>query len=108
MKFEFEADSIGQISDGSHTFDELYHHRMVLFSVICNTYKNRVWKSWKHNDGTMYEDYFIVGIATKEGVFTYHYHKQYWDMFNVKELYIAPEWDGHTSEDVVRLISLIK
>ena len=68
MKFEFEVDNICQISDGSHTFDELYYHRMVLFSVICNTYKNRAWKSWKHNDGTMYEDYFIVNIFLKKAV----------------------------------------
>lgn len=29
------------ISDGSHTFSELYHHKAILFAVICNTYKNR-------------------------------------------------------------------
>ena len=27
MKFEFEVESKGQISDGYHTFDELYNHR---------------------------------------------------------------------------------
>lgn len=30
-----ETISTGSISDGSHTFDELYYHRMVLFAVIC-------------------------------------------------------------------------
>lgn len=107
MKFEFEADSIGQISDGSHTFDELYYHRMVLFSVICNTYKNRAWKSWKHDDGTMYDDYFIVGIDTEEGQYTYHYHKDNWDMFEVKELEYAPVWDGHKPKDITRLLTLL-
>ena len=27
----------GSTSDGYHTFDELYEHRTVLFSVICNS-----------------------------------------------------------------------
>ncbi len=29
-----------------------------------------------------------------------------WDLFNCKELDKAPEWDGHTDEDVKRLLSL--
>ena len=107
-KFEFDVDHIGQISDGSHTFDELYYHRMMLFFLVCKNYKDKVWKSFKHHDGTMFEDYFIVGITTPEGDFTYHYHKDHWNMFNVRELDFAPEWDGHTSEDITRLLSLTK
>lgn len=106
-KYEFQATSIGQISDGYHTFDELYYHRMVLFAVICNQNRKRAWKSRKHADGSMYADYFIVGVETGEGHFTYHYHTKYWDMFAVKELDFAPEWDGHKSEDVTRLLSII-
>lgn len=108
MKFEFDVENIGQISDGSHTFNELYYHRMILFSVICNTHKERAWKSWKHSNGTMYENYFIVGITTDQGDYSYHYHKDYWDRFNVKELEYAPKWDGHKPTDVTRLLSLIK
>ena len=33
MKFEFEVESKGQISDGYHTFDELYNHRMIFFNI---------------------------------------------------------------------------
>lgn len=98
--------SKGGISDGYHTFDELYYHRMVLFSVICNQNKEKAWKSWLHDDGTMYEDYFIVGIETDEGHYTYHYHKKYWEWFNVKELDKAPKWDGHVPDDVIRLLTL--
>ncbi|HSH24818.1 MAG TPA: hypothetical protein VLA13_04695 [Massilibacterium sp.] len=106
-KFEFEVESKGQISDGYHTFDELYHHRMILFSVICNQNKDKAWKSWKHDDGTMFDDYFIVGIETDEGHYTYHYHKDHWDLFKVKELDFAPKWDGHKPEDITRLLSLL-
>lgn len=102
-----KVDSIQKMSDGYHTFEELYHHRMMLFSVICNTYKDKAWKSWKHNDNTMYDDYFIAGIDTEEGQYTYHYHKDNWDMFNVKELEYAPEWDGHKPSDITRLLNLL-
>ena len=36
---------IGDVSDGYHTFNELYHHRAVLFSVICNVFSEKAWKS---------------------------------------------------------------
>lgn len=97
----------GSTSDGYHTFDELYHHRMVLFSIICNQNKDKSWKSMKHDDGTMFDDYFIVGIETEEGQYTYHYHVDNWEYFDVKEVPFAPEWDGHKPEDITRLLSLL-
>lgn len=107
MKFEFDVDNISQISDGDHTFEELYFHRMILFSIICNTYKDRAWKSWKHADNTMFDDYFLVGISTPKGDYSYHYHKDYWSEFKVKEICNAPKWDGHLSSDINRLYSLL-
>ena len=95
----------GNISDGYHTFDELYHHRAVLFSVICNAYKQFAWKSKLHADGSMYDGMFIVGIDTPNGQATYHYNiDPYWNMFDVKELETAPEWDGHTANDAINRI----
>jgi len=106
-KFEFEVETKGEISDGYHTFDELYFHRMMLFAVICNQNKEKAWKSKLHHDGTMYENYFIVGVTTKKGDYTYHYHLDSWSLFNVKELDKAPEWDGHGPEDITRLLTLV-
>ena len=98
----------GKVSDGYHTFDELYHHRAVLFSVICNTHKELAWKSKLHDTGDMYDGMFIVGIETPEGQATYHYDiNPYWDMFDVKELPKAPKWDGHTPDEAIRRIGLI-
>lgn len=108
MKFEFDVENIGNVSDGSHTFNELYYHRMMLFSVICNTYRDKAWKSWKHDDGTMFDNYFIVGITTPQGDYSYHYSEECWDMFHVKELENAPKWDGHEPKDIDRLCSLFK
>lgn len=107
MRFEFEVENKGEISDGYHTFNELYYHRMMLFAVLCNATKEHSWKSWKHSDNTMYDDYFIVGITTPKGDYSYHYHKDHWDMFDVKELDNAPVWDGHEPKDIDRLFSLL-
>jgi hypothetical protein len=98
--------NIGEFSDGYHTFDELYLHRCVLFSVICNQNKSNAWKSKKHYDGEMYPEMFIVGLNTPYGQCTYHYDIKCWDWFQVPELECAPKWDGHTSEDVIERLKL--
>ena len=98
----------GNTSDGYHTFNELYHHRAVLFSVIVRDHRELAWKSMRHHDGTMYDGMFIVGIETPEGQATYHYDiDPYWDMFNCKELDQAPEWDGHTSSEAIERIATL-
>lgn len=94
----------GSTSDGYHTFDELYEHRTVLFSVICNSHTDLAWKSRHHHDGTMFDDMFVAGIQTPAGPCTYHCENQYWDLFRVPELERAPEFDGHTPEDVLQRI----
>ncbi len=105
---EIPEGGIGALSDGYHTFNELYHHRAVLFSVICNLLPDKAWKSMLHHTGDMYDGMFIVGIETPLGPATYHYDiDPYWNMFHVKELKRAPEWDGHTAQDAIeRMASL--
>ena len=99
----------GDTSDGYHTFNELYHHRAVLFSVIVKAFPDRAWKSKKHHDGSMYDGMFIVGIETPDGQASYHYDvNPYWDMFNCKELEYAPEWDGHTPEQAIARIGKLE
>ena len=99
----------GATSDGYHTFDELYHHRAVLFSVIVATFPGRSWKSLHHHDGTMYDGMFIVGIDTPAGPATYHYDVEpYWDMFPCEVLDRAPEWDGHTPDDAIERIGTLR
>lgn len=108
IKNHFVEDT-GEISDGFHTFNELYEHRTFLFSIICKQNKMDAWRSRLHNDGTMYKDYFIVGISTEEGDYSYHVHNKYWkDFYGIRLLIKAPEWDGHKPEDYSRLSSLLK
>lgn len=99
---------MGELSDNQHTFNELYMHRVVLFATITSQNKAKSWKSHYHHDGTMYPDYFIVGIDTEFGQFSYHFHEKYWGWFDVPALDSAPEFDGHTPDDVTRLLALPK
>ena len=100
------SDLKGTISDGFHSFDELYDHRMTLFAVVLKAHRANAWKSRLHADGDMWDGWFIVGINTPEGQFTYHYKAEHWDLFDVPELDHAPEWDGHMPSDIIRLMSL--
>ena len=102
---------IGDFSDGYHTFNQLYHQRAVLFATIVNLFPDISWKSLRHADGKFCFDkegeWFIVGIDTPEGTYTYHYEtNKYFDLFHCKEIMYVPMWDGHTEEDVTRLLSL--
>jgi len=106
IKLRDEGISREEVSDGYHTFNELYYHRMILFSVICNQNKELSWKSKLHHDGTMFDGSFIIGIDTSEGQYTYHYNMKYWDMYDVKVLDKAPIYDGHQPSDIVRLLSI--
>lgn len=99
-------DKKSQISDGSHTFDDLYFHRCILFAAVCNLSEYPTWRSKLHSDNSMYENYFIVGITTPKGDFSYHFHMDWWDYFvGIDVIEKAHKWDGHTSKDVVEKIT---
>lgn len=99
---------IGDLSDGYHTFNQLYYQRMMLFATIVKQNKERAWKSWKHEDGELCfgGGWFIVGIDTPMGSYTYHYEDNYYSLFDCVELERGKHWDGHTEKDVTRLLSL--
>jgi hypothetical protein len=91
-----------QLSDGYHTFQDLYDHRIELWITICHLNRDRAWKSKLHSDGTMFNDSFILGLNRRKGKqITYHLNLKDWDRVDVPELKNAPVWDGHTPEDVV-------
>ena len=99
---------IGDLSDGFHTFNQLYYQRMILFAALVKAYRNRAWKSYRHEDGEYCfgGGWFIVGIDTPEGSYTYHYENKYWDKFDCIDLPRAKHWDGHTEADAeTRLMS---
>lgn len=105
---EIPEEGIEFLSDGYHTFNSLYFQRLVLFAALVKAYKDRAWKSWKHEDGEpcFGGGWFIVGIDTPHGSYTYHYEGKYFDLFECEELPVAKHWDGHTEANVTRMLSL--
>lgn len=102
------VDDIGDVSDGYHTFNQLYHQRAILFATIVNSNHDKAWKTHKHEDGKecFGGGWFLVTIDTPEGSYGYHYEDKYWDYFKCQELEKAKHWDGYTEDDVTRLLSL--
>ena len=98
FKKEHGGNFTDKISDGYHTFEELYDHRTKLFVALCRLLpRDIVWKAKKHYDGTMYAGMFIMGVNTQDGQATYHLEDKYWDETNfITEIPNAPEFDGHT------------
>lgn len=102
-------DDIGDLSDGFHTFNGLYEQRLILFAALVKAYKDKAWKSYRYEDGELCfgGGWFIVGIDTPEGSYTYHYENKHWNMFDCVDLRRAKHWDGHTEDDAeTRLMSL--
>lgn len=102
------VDDIGKLSDGNHTFDDLYYQRCILFAKLVEIYKDKAWKTKRHDDGELCfgGTNFLVCIDTPNGPYSYHYPLKDWDLFKCKEITKAKPFDGHTSKDVGRILSL--
>lgn len=103
--------------DGYHTFTELYNHRITLFITFCRKLAegctegcgdsgDEIWRSKYHSDGELCfgtGTQFIMGIGTKKGEqISYHIPIERWGETEfAKTLKKAPEFDGHTSDDVI-------
>jgi len=95
---------VGKVSDGYHTFDELYEHRCALFVALMKTNPEISWRAGMHEDGSSFEGWFVAGMTLPTGDITYHLPVRMWrllDNINIKTSNKAPEWDGHTAKDVV-------
>lgn len=110
---------VGEITDGYHTFNELYNFRMLYNAAFFNLFAKtggKVFKSPRHSDGEFCfgGGWFIVQALLPIGDNEYaqisnHYEMKYWHLFKVESLEQAEEWDGHTEKDVQdRLTNYIK
>lgn len=98
---------VEKMSDGYHTFADLYEQRLILSAALAKN-NPHAWKSKRHEDGSVPfgGGWFIMGFDTDEGCYTYHYELKDWDLFQCKELDKGKPWDGHTSKDARRLLSI--
>lgn len=92
----------GEISDGYHTFNELYYYRMLYNAAFFNSLpKAWVHKSKKHHDGEecFGGGWFIVMANLPTGQISNHYELKDWELFQIPEKEVADEWDGHTPKE---------
>ena len=98
----------GSISDGYHTFNELYDFRRAFNAALFNTWSKlglySVHKSKRHYDGELCfgGGWFIVVAKLPSGLISNHYELKHWDLFKVDEYPKSIfEFDGHNGFDVV-------
>lgn len=85
----------GDMSDGYHTFDELYEHRCLLFINLCLLMRDKAY--WRPH----YDGWPLLGIRTDSGQISYHVPEEMLYLFSDKILRGGPEWDGHSAQDVL-------
>lgn len=115
------------ISDGYHTFNELYEFRKAYNAALFNEWANtkvetgniltsyppqieykikyNVHKSWKHEDGELCfgGGWFIVSAMLPTGLISNHYEAKDWDLFKVPEVEKALfKYDEYTAQDVLQ------
>ena len=79
---EMPTVDVEKISDGYHTFADLYEQRLILSAALAKN-NPHAWKSKRHEDGSVPfgGGWFIMGFDTDEGCYTYHYELKDWDLF---------------------------
>lgn len=134
IKAQDENFEKGKISDGYHTFDELYEFRKVYNAALFNEWAKDwyirdkqikegrivpsnvvfaeydVHKSWNHYDGEpcFGGGWFIVVATLPTGQISNHYEEKDWDLFRIPEAKKAKHpFDGHTSADVLKRLSAL-
>lgn len=105
------------ISDGYHTFGELYDFRKLYNAVLFNEWaaqgKYKVHKSLRHSDGKRLADdfggeWFIVVAELPAGQISNHYKIEDWDLFQCEVEYKALlPYDGHTAQDVLQRLEAL-
>lgn len=122
---------IGELSDGYHSFNELYAFRKMYNAALFNEWAaTKVWnpkwanegqpfnhvkydvhKSRRHHDGELCFDggWFVVVAILPTGQITNHYEMKDWDLFQIPEEPRAKyKFDDHTSKDVLDRLSKLK
>jgi hypothetical protein len=91
------------VSDGYHTFEELYEHRSVLFISLMKQMPEKAFWTRKNKEGEEWPGWIIVGINDPIfGQISYHVSSTFIPLLDgIQEIPYNEKFDGHTSEDVL-------
>lgn len=89
------------LSDGYHTFDELYEHRCLLYVNLCLAHKEKC--HWQPH----YEGWFALYWDSPNGQVSYHCPDKMLPLIEGKIMrnWGSNIWDGHTSQDVINRLT---
>lgn len=113
-KTYLHEDDMGDVSDGYHTFNELYKYRTPYDAAFFNEPGEgdiKVRKSHERHDGEerLGGGWFIVMAEPPTGQISNHYGNRYRESFDIPGLDTAWEWDGHTPNEAAdRIGSYLK
>ena len=105
---------VKDVSDGRHTFRELYEFRKLYNAALFNIWGENglyeVHKSLRHYEGELCfggGDFIVVAILPT-GQISNHYKISEWDLFKIPsfEKAIFP-YDGHNAQDVIERLKSI-
>ena len=106
--------NVEDVSDGYHSFKELYEFRKVYNACLFNEWakqnKYDVHKSKCHFDGDecFGGGWFIVVAILPDGQISNHYKLKDWNLFKCEETEKAKYiFDGHTTLDVLKRLKKI-
>lgn len=104
-----ETEDMGNVSDGYHTFNELYEHRHALFLKVMQMLFLHGGSTWVDIDPNT-PDWFLAGFDSRNvGQVSYH--------LPMRLLPVAQQWatpgyqrrpyDGYTADDVLRRLQAL-
>lgn len=79
-------------------------HAMLLFIALMRCNPEISWRANNHDNGTMYENWFVAGMHLPTGDISYHLKADMWELLDrsgIQTSLKAPEWDGHTANDTL-------
>jgi hypothetical protein len=83
------------VSDGNHTFEELYDHRNYLFLALMKSLPRKECNKWIADCG---DGWFLAGIVLDCGTISYHMKiDKFWriaTLSGAKVFPVPPAWDG--------------
>src|SRR5215813_4094612 len=95
----------GEVSDGYHTFNELYEHRFWLFVALVKSLRPSFsFRAKANHDGEKWPGWFAVGVnlPKEHGQISYHLPDRFWPLLDHLATFERfPNYDGHTSQDVI-------
>lgn len=103
MNFRIEE---GDISDGYHTFGELYAHRVALFTRLCRATPDKA--AWRKDENT--PGWIILYLELEgDGQISYHIPDRFINKMGYWRIKELPDykWDGHDSYAVLERLESI-